>query len=90
MPPGTSPITLTPYANRSGDSGVRAFAIIDDAIAVQFSDSDRVYVYTRQSAGARHLAKMKALAALGRGLSAYISQYVKDGYAGILPSPKIL
>ena len=68
------------YANKSGHSGVVAYAIGDEAITVKFTGGDR-YEYTAGSAGADHLARMQALAREGRGLSTYISQHVRDRYA---------
>ncbi|CAG4887410.1 hypothetical protein R70241_00424 [Paraburkholderia saeva] len=76
------------YLNRSGDSGVSAYEIGDDFIAVQFRPSGDVYWYTRASVGARHLAAMKDLALKGRGLSTYISAHpdVREGYAKKQPA----
>ncbi|UXA71582.1 hypothetical protein M0D46_08485 [Xanthomonas prunicola] len=69
------------YANRDGCSGVVAYALADDAIAVRFR-SGQTYVYTADSAGADVVATMQRLATAGRGLSTYISQRVRDAYAG--------
>ncbi|MBV6841273.1 hypothetical protein [Xanthomonas euvesicatoria] len=69
------------YGNRDGHSGVVAYALADDAIAVRFR-SGEIYVYTADSAGAEAVATMQRLATAGRGLSTYISQTVRDGYAG--------
>lgn len=69
------------YGNRDGHSGVVAYALADDAIAVRFR-SGEIYVYTANSAGAEAVATMQRLATAGRGLSTYISQTVRDGYAG--------
>ena len=71
------------YLNRSGDSGVSAYEIGDDFIAIRFRPSGDIYWYTHASVGARHLATMKALALKGRGLSTYISSHpdVREGYA---------
>jgi hypothetical protein len=71
---------VTPYQNLSGDSGVAAYEIGADLIKVRFQGSADVYVYTTQSAGARHLREMKRLAVLGRGLSTYISRHTHDRY----------
>ena len=68
------------YANKSGHSGVLAYELGDEAITVKFSGGDR-YEYTAGSAGATHLARMRALAQEGRGLSTYISRHVRDRYA---------
>jgi len=71
---------MKPYRNLSGDSGVVAYACSDDAIRVRFANSDRIYEYSSDSAGAAHIAEMKRLAVAGRGLSTYISQHVADRY----------
>ncbi|BBJ98579.1 hypothetical protein Xcc1_43090 [Xanthomonas campestris pv. campestris] len=75
--------SLQRYGNRDGDSGVVAYAVTTGAIAVQFR-SGETYVYTDASAGAEAIATMQRLAADGRGLSTYISQYVRERYAGKL------
>jgi hypothetical protein len=71
---------MTPYQNLSGDSGVAAYEVGDDFLKVRFWESPGVYVYTSRSAGAKHLREMKRLAAIGRGLSTYISRHVHDRY----------
>lgn len=71
---------MKPYSNLSGDSDVRAYLPGPDAIAIEFVDGS-VYLYTVGSAGAEAVATMGRLAERGRGLSAYISQHVRDAYA---------
>lgn len=71
---------MTPYGNTAGNSGVVAYQIGKDYIAVKFVDRDEPYVYSYASAGAQHVKEMKKLAKTGQGLSTYISQHVKDGY----------
>ncbi|KGK56972.1 hypothetical protein NC00_15250 [Xanthomonas cannabis pv. phaseoli] len=78
-----SPVPLQRYSNRDGHSGVVAYALAEDAIAVRFR-SGETYVYTADSAGADVVATMQRLAKAGRGLSTYISQHVRDAYAGKL------
>lgn len=68
------------YANRSGHSGVVAYELGADSITVKFTGGDR-YLYTEDSTGAAHIARMRELAESGRGLSTYISQHVRDRYA---------
>ena len=70
---------MTEYQNLSGESGISAYEIGEDYIRVEFRDED-VYLYTNNSAGAEHIAEMKRLAELGRGLNTYISQNVKSNY----------
>lgn len=67
-------ISLQKYANRSGNSGVLAYRILDDAIDVQFIGGT-IYRYSKASAGMRHLAALKRLARAGAGLATYISQH---------------
>lgn len=71
------------YANRSGHSGVVAYELGAGSITVKFTGGDR-YLYTEDSAGAVHIARMRELAESGRGLSTYISQHVRDRYASKL------
>jgi hypothetical protein len=70
------------YENLSGKSGIEAYEIGDDFIAVRFN-TGTVYWYTDASVGASHVAAMARLARSGRGLSTYISRHddVKDNYA---------
>jgi hypothetical protein len=71
------------YRNLSGASGVAAYEIGDGFIAVRFKPTGDTYWYTNASVGARHVAEMRRLARLGRGLSTYISKHpdVNTGYA---------
>jgi len=69
---------MTPYGNRSRQSGVVGYEIGTDRIWVQFS-SGRICLYTYNSAGRQAIEKMKVLAVAGEGLSGYISQE-KPGY----------
>ncbi len=68
------------YRNKSGSSGVSAFAVGADYIAVRFVDSNRIYKYSYRSAGKSKVEKMKRLAAAGEGLSTFISRHVKELY----------
>ncbi|TWI69671.1 hypothetical protein IP91_00744 [Pseudoduganella lurida] len=68
------------YRNLEGHSGVVAYAIGEDAIAVRFAGGD-VYDYTYAATGRARVETMKALAEAGRGLSTFISRYVRDDYA---------
>ena len=71
-------LILQRYGNRSGNSGVRAFAIVAEGIAVQFGD--HTYLYSWRKPGRAHVLEMRRLALTGRGLSSYISRKVGKGY----------
>lgn len=68
------------YSNRSGDSGVVRFEPGADSILVEFRGGRR-YLYTYGSTGEGDVEAMKRLAAEGRGLSTFISRYVRERYA---------
>jgi hypothetical protein len=68
------------YRDLSGQSGVVAYDISNDAITVKFRDGD-VYRYDYSSTGQREVEEMKRLALAGQGLATYISRFVKDRYA---------
>ena len=68
------------YRNLSTDSGVRGYEIRSGAIVVEFVNGS-TYLYTDASAGKSAIASMQRLAKSGRGLSTYISQVVREGYA---------
>ena len=68
------------YKNRGGDSGIVAYEIGSDSIAVMFSDGS-IYLYTYQSAGSANIEHMKRLAIAGEGLNSFISRCVKKSYA---------
>lgn len=62
----------TAYRSRSGnDSGVKAYAIMEESIAVKFASAN--YIYSYASCGKKHVEKMKELAQASRGLSTYIA-----------------
>ena len=67
------------YKGLSGDSGVIAYQLGDESIRVKFVDG-AVYTYSYVSTGRVHIEQMKVLAESGRGLSTYISKYVRDKY----------
>ena len=68
------------YKNLNGNSGVLAFEIGTDSIAVEFSNG-AVYLYTYASASSYHIEQMKRLAKEGAGLCAYIGKHVRKRYA---------
>lgn len=71
---------MTRYRNRGGNSGVKSFEIGDTFIKITLS-SGETYVYDYSSPGKNHVEKMKILALAGKGLSTYISRYVKESYS---------
>ena len=77
---GYGTITIEKYQNLAGDSGIAAYKIESDAVTVEFIDG-ATYLYNYASAGREHIEAMKALAKAGRGLSGYISKYVRTNYA---------
>ena len=72
------------YADKSGSSGVLAYETGADYIKVRFKANTAVYKYTYRLPGRRHVEKMKALAKSGKGLSTYISQFIRTGYESVL------
>lgn len=72
-----------PYRTRRTDSGVRAFALLDDGISVEFVGG-AIYIYTTASAGRGCIARMRAAALAGRGLSTLISRNARRAFAARL------
>ena len=72
--------TMKPYRNRSGRSGVSAYAVGKGVILVRFTH-DGTYEYTDAKPGRMHVRNMQMLAEAGVGLSTYISRFVRDSYA---------
>lgn len=72
---------MQPYANRSGRSGVVAYALEPDCIRVRFADG-RTCEYAAAQIGAANLARMQELAREGRGLSSFIAgtREVREGF----------
>jgi hypothetical protein len=70
---------MSPYANRSGDSGVVSYATDSDSITVRFRSGES-YTYTYESAGQNNVEQMKRLAHQGKGLSTFVSRNVKNMY----------
>ena len=71
------------YGNRDGRSGVVSYALAGAGIVVRFADG-ATYLYDRDCPGAAHVARMKALAQVGRGLATYISQRIGRRYTARL------
>ena len=68
------------YTNRSGESGVLAYELGPDWIAVKFAEG-AVYRYDAERPGRPVVAEMKRLAERGSGLSTYISRVVQGNFA---------
>ncbi|MBT1706593.1 hypothetical protein KK062_00080 [Fulvivirgaceae bacterium PWU5] len=68
------------YKNLQGNSGIASYRIGRDSIIVAFR-TGATYKYNYAVTGKEHIQNMKILAREGRGLSTYISRYVKDRYA---------
>ncbi|HML95619.1 MAG TPA: hypothetical protein PKC29_09350 [Thermodesulfobacteriota bacterium] len=68
------------YKNLSGNSGVMAYEIGEDYIKVKFRSGD-VYLYNYIVTGKFNIERMKKLAEEGKGLSTFISRYVREDYA---------
>jgi hypothetical protein len=68
------------YQHLDGDSGVTFFECGPDFIRVQFRNG-ATYVYDHARPGTQHVEHMKELARAGKGLSTYISQFVRSAYA---------
>ncbi|WP_419803896.1 hypothetical protein [Terriglobus sp.] len=63
------------------DTGVRAYALLPEAIALKFSDGS-VYLYDAVAPGRVHVRAMQRLAERGSGLTTYVNQFVRERYAG--------
>ena len=68
------------YGNSSGNSGVKAYAIRQGAIEVEFVNG-QAYLYDDAHTGPARIRRMQRLARAGRGLSTYISREVRQAYA---------
>jgi len=71
------------YRNQGGHSGVVAYAVMLDGIAVEFGDGS-VYLYSHDCPGRRHVSRMQVIAREGHGLSTYISRHVGNRFAARL------
>jgi len=68
------------YKNLSGKSTVVSYALAKDQIKVSFTNQLK-YVYSNQVTGMANIAKMKTLAAAGKGLGTFIAANVADKFA---------
>jgi hypothetical protein len=65
------------YRGADNDTGVSAYALLEDAIEIQFKDGG-VYRYSAKRPGAELVAEMRRLAIAGKGLSTFINQHVRE------------
>jgi hypothetical protein len=75
------------YPDVSGHPEVVAYALLEDAIAVEFAQGG-VYVYSHDCPGRLHVSRMKVLAGQGHGLSSYISRHIRNRFAAHFDSPQ--
>ena len=68
------------YKDIDNDSGIEAYEIGSDFINVKFHGTPKVYQYSYASAGQQNVETLKALAARGEGLNAFINKNVKYKY----------
>lgn len=68
------------YKNRSGSSGVMAYALAQEAIFIKWTAGDDVYEYNYETNGRDQVERMKWLAQAGRGLSGFISTKTDGKY----------
>jgi hypothetical protein len=71
---------MQPYGDHARQHGVVAYEVGPDSIDVEFT-SGWVYRFTYDRPGQLRVEHMKDLAQSGRGLSTFISRYVKNRYA---------
>ena len=67
------------YKNISGNSGIMAYETGKTFIWIRFRDGAYLYNYARP--GRKTVEVLKLLASKGKGLSTYISRFVKNNYA---------
>ncbi len=79
--------TFQRYREVSRHPGVVAYAVLPEAIAVEF-DQGGVYLYSHDCPGRLHVTRMKLLAAEGHGLSGYISRHIRNRFAAHFDSPQ--
>ena len=68
------------YKNLGGNSGISAYEIFDDYIAIQFSDGS-IYEYSKMSAGSDNIEQMKILACNGQGLNSFVMRKVRTKFS---------
>jgi hypothetical protein len=74
-----------PYKSGNPNAGVLNYEVAGRAIILEFGDHRFRYVYDEVSPGAAHVRAMIRLAKLGKGLTTYVNQHVRENYAAKLP-----
>ncbi|WP_129135185.1 hypothetical protein [Luteimonas sp. YGD11-2] len=68
------------YADRSGKSGVLAYALLPGSILLRFADDRYIYLYDDVVPGAADVEAMRERAEAGSGLATYVNQHVRGRY----------
>ena len=68
------------YKNLGGNSAVYSYELQQNAIAVKFDGTSKIYVYSYARAGHAFVEQMKLLAVSGRGLNSFIQKNVRRLY----------
>lgn len=71
---------MKPYKNLSGNSGIKAYELLNDGLKIQFVDGS-VYLYNIAFNGENAIKIMKALAKKGIGLTTYINREIRENFA---------
>lgn len=74
-----------PYKAQNPNAGIVNYEITHAAIILEFSDHKYRYLYNEQAPGPAHVEAMKRLALVGKGLTTYVNQHVREHYASKLP-----
>lgn len=74
---------LNRYADPDVHAGISAYALLRDAIVVEFRDGSQ-YLYNQDCPGRRHVERMRALAQDRLGLDRYINRRVGRRFAAKL------
>ena len=75
----------------SHDAGVVSYEVFQDgagrdvAVALEFRDAEFRYLYDVRVPGAQPVAEMIRLAKVGKGLSTYVNQHVREKYSARVP-----
>ena len=77
------------YKSRHPKPGILTYELVGPpgrpAIILEFRDSPFRYVYDTEKPGPAHVEAMTRLAQQGTGLTTYVNQHVREGYARKVP-----